>query len=59
MAEYNQFTLRQAAQYDFRQGARHQVTGWGMICAKRAEMKTARKYKPNYTKLRGKKVNSW
>jgi len=59
MAEFNQFTLRQAAAYDKSKNLRDQITGWGFICMKRAEMKTARKYKPGYTKLRGKVKPTW
>jgi hypothetical protein len=57
--EYNQFTLKQAAAYDKAKGLANQITGWGLICMQRAEMKTNRKYKPGYKKYQAKKVATW
>jgi len=35
MAEYNGFSLREAAQYDYKNNAKDKLTGWGIVCKNR------------------------
>ncbi len=39
---FQQFSLSQAAQYDFKCGARNKVTSWGLICRDRQDRGTSR-----------------
>jgi len=43
MAEYKQMTLGECAKHDQRTSARRRLTGWGIICKQRRELKISRK----------------
>ena len=43
MADYQQLSLRQSAQFDFQNKLKDKVTAWGLICRLRRENGTSRK----------------
>ena len=41
--EYKTLSLRESAKFDFENGLRDKLTGWGVICKLRHEKKISRK----------------